>query len=184
MKKILGVMGSPRINGNTHVLVSKILEGANEKGAATDIILLKDLNIQECDGCHTCWNGSKCSKSDDMNNIYLKIIENDIILFGTPVYWYGPTALMKAFIDRFVYFNCPENRVKIKGISAVIVIPFEENNLETADLLVKMFEKSFEYLEIPLIEKIIIPGVTKRGEVIKQEVIIDQCYNLGKKLAI
>ena len=184
MKKILGVMGSPRINGNTHVLVSKILEGAKEKGAATDIILLKDLNIQECDGCHTCWKGSECSKSDDMNNIYPRIIENDIILFGTPVYWYGPTALIKAFIDRFVYFNCPENRVKIKGKSAVIVVPFEEDNLETADLLVKMFEKSFEYLEIPLIGKIIIPGVTKRGEVIKQEATIEQCCNLGKKLAI
>ena len=184
MKKILGVMGSPRINGNTHVLISKILEGAKEKGAATDIILLKDLNIQECDGCHTCWKGNECSKSDDMNNIYPRIIENDIILFGTPVYWYGPTALMKAFIDRFVYFNCPENRIKIKGKSAVIVVPFEENNLETADLLVKMFEKSFEYLEIPLIGKIIIPGVTKRGEVIKQEATIEQCYNLGKKLAI
>ncbi|TFG03233.1 MAG: flavodoxin family protein [Promethearchaeota archaeon] len=184
MNKILGVMGSPRINGNTHVLVSKILEGAKEKGAATDIILLKDLNIQECDGCHTCWKGNECSKSDDMNNIYPRIIDNEIILFGTPVYWYGPTALMKAFIDRFVYFNCPENRAKIKGKSAVIVVPFEEDNLETADLLVKMFEKSFEYLEIPLIGKIIVPGVTKKGEVIKQEEIIEQCYNLGKKLAI
>ncbi len=184
MKKILGILGSPRINGNTHVLISKILEGAKEKGAATDIILLKDLNILECDGCHTCWKGSECSKSDDMNNIYPRIIENDIILFGTPVYWYGPTALMKAFIDRFFYFNCPENRIKIKGKSAVIVVPFEEDNLETADLLVKMFEKCFEYLEIPLIEKIIIPGVIKRGEVIKQEATIKQCYNLGKKLAI
>ena len=184
MKKLLGIMGSPRINGNTHVLVSKILDGAKEKGAATDIILLKDLNIKECDGCHACWKGNECSKSDDMNDIYPRIIKHDIIIFGTPVYWYGPTALMKAFLDRFVYFNCPENRAKLKDKSAIIAVPFEEDNLETADLLVKMFEKSFEYLEIPLIEKIIVPGVTKKGEVIKKEEIIEKCYNLGKKLAV
>ena len=184
MKKLLGIMGSPRINGNTHILVSKILDGAKEKGAATDIILLKDLNIKECDGCHTCWKSTECCKGDDMNEIYLRIIKNDIILFGTPVYWYGPTALMKAFLDRFVYFNCPENRAKLKYKSAVIVVPFEEDNLETADLLVRMFEKSFEYLEIPLIEKIIVPGVTEKGEVIKKEEIIKKCYNLGKKLAV
>ncbi|MFX0139442.1 MAG: flavodoxin family protein [Candidatus Hodarchaeota archaeon] len=183
MKKLLGIMGSPRINGNTHVLVSKILEGAKGKGAETDLILLKDLNIKECDGCHTCWKGKECSKMDDMNDIYLRIIKNDIILFGTPVYWYGPTALIKAFLDRFVYFNCPENRAKLKGKSAVIAVPFEEDNIETADLLVRMFEKSFQYLEIPLIEKIIVPGVTKKGEIIKKEEIIQKCYNLGIKLA-
>lgn len=50
-----------------------------------------------------------------MNGFYQKIIDSDILVFGTPVYWYAPTAIMKAFIDRFVYFNCPENREKIRG---------------------------------------------------------------------
>jgi multimeric flavodoxin WrbA len=62
--------------------------------------------------------------------IYPKIIEADVIIFGTPVYWYGPTALMKAFIDRFVYFNCPENRAK-SGKAANI--PFEDDT-STRDL--------------------------------------------------
>ncbi len=86
-----------------------------------------------------------------MNVIYPKIIESDIIIFGTPVYWYGPTAMMKGFIDRFVYFNCPENRSKIKGKAAVLAIPFEEENIKTADLLVKFFEKSLGYLEMKTI---------------------------------
>lgn len=95
MKTILGVVGSPRRKGNTHILVSRILEGAKKEGAATEIIFLNDLTIRECDGCHVCWKGRKCSKKDDMNNIYPKIIQSDVIIFGTPVYWYGPTALMK-----------------------------------------------------------------------------------------
>jgi multimeric flavodoxin WrbA len=48
MKKLLGVVGSPRRNGNTHILVSKILEGAKEEGAIVNTIFLNDLNIQEC----------------------------------------------------------------------------------------------------------------------------------------
>jgi multimeric flavodoxin WrbA len=183
MKKILGVVGSPRRNGNTHILVSKILEGAKEEGALVDILFLNDLNIQECDGCHACWEGKQCSKCDDMSDIYPKIIESDIIIFGTPVYWYGPTALMKGFIDRFVFFNCPENRVKIKGKLAVIAVPFEEENPETAALLVSFFEKSLQYLEMDLIAKIIVPGVSRKGEILEKGDRLEEAYTMGRGLA-
>jgi multimeric flavodoxin WrbA len=52
MKRVLGIMASPRKNGNTHLLVSKILEGASAEGAITEILFLNDLTIRECDGCH------------------------------------------------------------------------------------------------------------------------------------
>ena len=181
--KILGVIGSPRRNGNTHVLVSKILEGAEQAGARVEALFLNDLNIRECDGCHACWKGRKCSKNDDMNDIYPKIIESDVIIFGTPVYWYGPTALMKAFIDRFVYFNCPENRAKIAGKSAVIVVPYEEDNPETAAPVVDFFEKCFRYLEMNLAGKIIVPGVTRRGEVAEKADRIEEAMKLGREIA-
>jgi len=182
MKKILGVIGSPRRKGNTHILVSRILKGAQEAGAATDVVFLNDLNISECDGCHTCWKGKQCSKNDDMNDIYPKIIESDVIVFGTPVYWYGPTALMKMFIDRFVYFNCLENRIKIKGKLAAIAVPFEEDNPETANPLVAFFEKSLHYLQMNLIGKVIVPGVGKKGEILEKTDSLKEGYNLGKKM--
>ena len=183
MKKIFGVVGSPRRNGNTHILVSRILEGARGEGAIVDILFLNDLNIQECDGCHACWAGKQCSKNDDMNGIYPKIIESDVIIFGTPVYWYGPTALMKGFIDRFVYFNCPDNRAKIKGKSAVIAVPFEEENPETVAPLLTFFEKCFDYLQMNLIGKIIAPGVSRKGEILGKEDLLKEGYELGKGLA-
>jgi multimeric flavodoxin WrbA len=183
MKRILGVVGSPRRNGNTHILVSRILQGAREEGAKADILFLNDLNIQECDGCHACWKGKQCSKNDDMIDIYPKIIESDVIVFGTPVYWYGPTALMKGFIDRFVYFNCTENRVKIKGKSAVIAVPFEEEDPETVAPLVVFFEKCFQYLQINLIGKIIVPGVGRKGEILQKEARLEEAYELGGRLA-
>ena len=183
MKKILGVMGSPRRNGNTHILLSRILEGAESEGARGDILLLDDLTVQECNGCHRCWEGKGCSKDDDMKSIYPRIIESDAIVFGTPVYWYGPTALMKGFIDRFVFFNCPENRTKIKGKPVVLAIPFEEEDPEAAALLVLFFEKSLGYLEMNLIGTILVPGVTKKGEIKAKEDKLQEGYDLGRRLA-
>jgi multimeric flavodoxin WrbA len=168
MKKVLGVVGSPRKKGNTHILVSRILEGAEAEGAVTDIVLLGKLKIRECNGCHACWKGKPCAKKDDMKDLYPKIINSDAIVFDTPVYWYGPTALMKGFIDRFVYFNCPENRAKIKGKSAAIAVPYEEENPETAEPVVTFFEKSLAYLEMNLIGKVVVPGVSDRGDVLQK----------------
>ena len=180
--RILGVVGSPRKKGNTHVLVSRILDGAREQGAFTETLFLNDLHIRECDGCHVCWKGRKCSKKDDMNKVYPKIISSDVIIFGTPVYWYGPTALMKCFVDRFVYFNCPANRAKIRGKSAVIAVPFEEENPGTAHLLVQFFRKSLQYLEMNLIGKILVPGVGKRGDIFAKDVLLEKGFKLGKKI--
>ena len=182
-KKILGVVGSPRLDGNTHILVSRILEAAQSEGAVTDIAFLKDLKIRECDGCHVCWNGKPCSKNDDMIKLYEKIMECDVIIFGTPVYWYGPTALMKGFIDRFVFFNCPENRKMIANKGAVIVIPYEEESLQTPALLIEFFEKSLHYLQMNLIGKIIVPGVTRKGDVLKKSEQLAKCFELGKRIS-
>ncbi len=183
MKRILAVIGSPRRNGNTHILVSKIVEGARANGAVVDELFLGELTIHECDGCHACWKGKECSKNDDMRAIYPAIIQSDVIIFGTPVYWYGPTALMKAFIDRFVYFNCAENRQKIKGLSAALAVPFEEDDLDTAGGVVEFFQKSLAYLEIKLLGQIIVPGVGEKGAIRSKSKYLQQAYDLGRQLA-
>jgi multimeric flavodoxin WrbA len=183
MKKILAVIGSPRKGGNTDILVQKMVEGAGSKGSQIETLYLGGLNIRECDGCHVCWKGKPCSKHDDMLDIYRKIIESDAIIFGTPVYWYGPTALMKAFIDRFVYFNCPQTRAKIRGKSAALAIPFEEDNPETARPVVEFFEKCLSYLEINLVGSIIAGGVSDKGDILKKPDRLTEAYELGRRLA-
>ena len=183
MTRILGVVGSPRSRGNTHLLVSRILEGAEQEGATVDLLSLRDFEILECDGCHACWKGKPCCKDDDMLDLYPRIIESDALVFGTPVYWYGPTALMKGFIDRFVYFNCPENRQRIRGKRAAIAVPFEEEGIEMADLVVAFFERSLRYLEMELIGRVLAPGVTRRGEIAEKPDKLGEAYDLGRRLA-
>jgi multimeric flavodoxin WrbA len=182
MARVLGIVGSPRRNGNTHVLVSHVLKGAAEAGAATDVVLLGDLAIGECDGCHACWRGKPCPKADDMNALYPKIIESDVLVLGTPVYWYGPTALMKAFIDRLVYFNCPANRPGIRGKAAVAVIPFEEADPRVAEPVVAFFERCLAYLGVRFAGSIVVPGVTRRGEVRRRGERLDEARRVGSGL--
>ncbi len=115
-----------------------------------------------------------------MNALYPKIIESDVLVLGTPVYWYGPTALMKAFVDRLVYFNCPAHRPGIRGKRVVIVVPFEEKNPETAKLVVSFFEKCLAYLEVRLAGTLLVPGVTRRGEVRAKPECLEQARQLGR----
>jgi multimeric flavodoxin WrbA len=183
MSRILGITGSPRRGGNTHVLNRHVLEAARQEGANTEEILLLDHEIRECDGCHLCWQGRRCPRNDDMVKLYDQIARSDVLVFGTPVYWYGPTALMKAFIDRFVYFNCPQNRPKIAGKSAAIVLPFENKDPETGEMVVRFFEKCLAYLEMRLAGSLLVPGVTERGEVRHRPEILQRASDLGRQLA-
>ena len=183
MSRFLGIVGSPRHNGNTHILVNKVLEGAAQAGAEVDTLLLGDRAIRECDGCQLCWKGEHCPKADDMVEIYPRIIAANVLIFGTPVYWYGPTGLMKLFIDRFVFFNCASHRDWIAGKSAVLVVPFEETDLDTARPLVEMFEKSLAYLQMSLAARIIVPGVSARGQVSSKPEVLQEAFNVGHWLA-
>ena len=182
MTRVLGIVGSPRRNGNTDVLVSRVLEGAAQAGAKVDTLFLADHAIRECDGCHLCWQGQHCPRADDMAQIFPRIIEANAFVFGTPVYWYGPTGLMKLFIDRFVFFNTPGNRGLIAGKPAAVVVPYEDTDPETVRPVVEFFERCFQYLQIRPGGALTVPGVTARGEVSKKPDVLQAAFDLGCSL--
>jgi multimeric flavodoxin WrbA len=185
MMKIIGIVGSPRRNGNTHVLVSRILGGARAEGAKTRTIFLRDLDISECDGCFACWKGKyACRKADDMRDLYPKIAEADAIVLGSPVYWFGPTAIMKAFIDRLTYFGRPRNGESIRNMPAVIAVPFADRTREASSPVVEMFAKSLDFLGMRLVGKVLAPGVNRRGEVRTRRRVMASCHETGRRLAI
>ena len=180
--KILGILGSPRSRGNTEVLLRAAAEGVAAVGGAFEWVRLADGAVRECDGCHVCWSGKSCAKKDAMNEIYPKIAVADGVIFGTPVYWYGPTALMKMFMDRFVYFNCEANREQIRGTVAATIIPFEETNPETAAPVTDFFSRALSYLEMPIVDQLTVPGVTRRGEVKQQPDRLASATELGRRV--
>ena len=183
MANILAIIGSPRKGGNTEILVSQIAAGAASAGAQVETVHLGGLHIRECDGCHACWRGRPCSKDDDMRAVYEKIAASEIIVFGTPVYWYGPTALMKAVIDRFVYFNCEANRPMVRGKWAAVAVVLEETHEETWRPVVEFFEKSLAYLEMDLAGTIVAPGVGEKGAIRREPQRLEEARLLGCRLA-
>ena len=118
--KLLGIVCSPRNNGNTEVLVKEALDSARRFGATTEMIKISDLNIMPCDGCESCDITGECKIEDDMQNIYTKLLQSDGIIFGSPVYFWGVTAQAKTVIDRTFVFR-RDRRLRNKVAGAVVV---------------------------------------------------------------
>jgi putative sterol carrier protein len=101
--KVLGINGSPRMKtSSTYHIMAPFLEGMERAGAETDVIHLRQLDIGTCFGCYTCWTRTpgKCVQSDAMTEALDKFNNADIVVFGTPVYHYTLTGLLKIFIER------------------------------------------------------------------------------------
>jgi multimeric flavodoxin WrbA len=99
--KIMGFAASPRKEGNTAWMVNKILEGAKEQGAQTQVWYSSDLNIKPCQGCWSCHKGDKgCIINDDMQKLYGALEDADALVLGSPIYMGQMTAQAKIFIDR------------------------------------------------------------------------------------
>ena len=97
---VLGLQGSPRTRGNTNMLLSTFLDEAERLGAHTHDVNVARLQISPCEECGTCEEEGFCPIDDDMQQIYSLLRQADIIVMATPVFFYGPTAQMKALIDR------------------------------------------------------------------------------------
>ncbi len=99
--RVLGLLGSPCVKGNTADLLEAVLEGARLGGAAADRFDLAKMNIHPCRECRACDQGAVCAHSDDdMKMIYAKIREVDAIVLASPIFFMSVTAQTKAMIDR------------------------------------------------------------------------------------
>ncbi len=98
--RILGIVCSPRKEGNTELLMREALEGAREAGSETELFLVADKNIAPCDGCGSCMKSGICKIKDDMQTIYQQLELADGVILGTPVYFTNVSAQAKAVMDR------------------------------------------------------------------------------------
>jgi multimeric flavodoxin WrbA len=99
--KAIGLIGSPRVAGNTAALVEEVLLGAKDYGAEIESVFLNDLDISPCQACNACLPTGRCVLRDDMDDLWEQLWSADIWVFGTPIYWVGPSAQMKTFLDRW-----------------------------------------------------------------------------------
>lgn len=102
MKNVLIISASPRKNGNSDILSDRFAEGARNSGHKIEKVFIASKNIGYCHGCGVCNNTHKCVQQDDMAEILDKMVNADVIVLATPVYFYSMNGQMKTFIDRTV----------------------------------------------------------------------------------
>lgn len=119
--KILAISCSPRSKGNTMAILEEALHGAQDENADVELFSVAGKTIQPCDGCRSCDNTGKCHITDDMQELYYKIIKADGIIFGTPTYFWGMTGQAKTVIDRTIALNQPGRNLTNKVAGVVVV---------------------------------------------------------------
>jgi multimeric flavodoxin WrbA len=183
MKRVLALVGSPRRGGNTDILVEEVLKGAQEGGADAEKIFLADLTIGGCQGCGACVRNEVdwCIQKDDMTDLYPRILAADVIVLGTPIYWWGPSAQLKAFFDRWYALN-GDKRTQLKGKQVALVCAMGDTDPATARHVIGMFQDSFSYLEMQFENQLVVSAHTQ-GEVSQNKEAMAEAWNLGNYLA-
>ena len=131
-KKVLVLSSSPRRGGNSDRLCDRFMAGAQQAGHEVEKIFLKDRRIGYCTGCGACYGGAgPCPQKDDAAGVIGKMVEADVIVMATPVYFYTLSAQMKTLIDRccarYLEMKGKEFRRRVKELAA-------ELNMDTAYL--------------------------------------------------
>lgn len=101
-KRVLILSSSPRKKGNSNTLCDRFLEGAIEANHQVEKVVLAEKKINYCTGCYACKRDGQCAQRDDMAGILRSMLEADVIVMATPVYFYTMCAQMKTVIDRTV----------------------------------------------------------------------------------
>ena len=143
--KALLLNGSPR-KGNIFAALGAIEEGLETiNGLEVENIRLQEMNIAPCMGCDACkGNGGSCIIGDDGNVIIEKLYEADILIFGTPVYWWGMTAQLKIVLDRM--YSKSQGKLGDKKIGYVIIGGDDTSNIQY-ELISKQFDSIAKYLD-------------------------------------
>ena len=176
--KILALIGSPRKGSNTDLLVDQILDGSKAGNHTGVKLYLYDSEILPCIDCRACKRGRfVCPLNDGMRKIYPKMEKADLIIFGTPNYWYGPTGKMKLLIDRMRPFVANK---KLKGRKWVIVSPSAEGP-NSCRLLVEMLRLSCDYLGMKFVGKILAKAY-EREEIKKDQKALRKAFEFGASL--
>lgn len=177
-KKVLILSSSPRRGGNSDTLCDAFMRGATEAGNETEKIFLRDKTIGYCTGCSVCSRyGKPCPEADDAAGIISKMLAADVIVLGTPVYFYAMSAQLKTMIDR-----CCGLYTEMKNKEFYFLVAAAEGE-EGLDRLAHVFDNLtgfLDCLENPVLRgKVLATGVWHVGE-IKGHPALEEAYEMGK----
>ena len=177
--KVLALYGSSRKHGNSELLADKVLENIEHTKR-----YLTDYHITPIDDKRHEPGGFSDSLDDDYKRLISEFLEHDVVIYVTPVYWYGMSGLMKNFVDRWTESLRDRElqfKEKMQGIEPYVVIAGGDLPYEKAKPLVQQFELIFDFMSVKLEDWIIGDG-NKPGDVLNDETAMRAASEMNAKL--
>lgn len=182
MKKVVGIIGSPRKTGNVNSIVSEVLRGAKDGGAETKTYHLNSMNIKGCQSCMYCRKHDRCCLNDDMKVIYKDIKDADAVVIGSPIYIYQVSGQTKILMDR-LYPLTDENHKPRFGEKKLVMVYTQ------AAPFPFIFRKYIRYMRKILkamglihFKDIVVTKCFEPNAAINNKKAINRSYNIGKLL--
>jgi multimeric flavodoxin WrbA len=182
--KVLGIMGSPRIKGNTDLLLDEALRGVRDGGAEVEKLVVDKLKIAPCREYYGCLRDGNCVIRDDMDAVYPKLLEADGVIVASPMFFYGLSAQLKALIDRcqalwarrYVLKTLTEagKRGAFIGVGATR----GQHLFDGSILTIKYF---FQAFGVRYVDELLVRGVDKKGEIKEHLAALSEAYALGER---
>jgi len=189
--RVLGLFGSPRRGGNTEILLEEVLRGAEKEGAKVERLYLSDFTITPCKECHGCDETGNCIILDDMEKIYPKLLEADVVILASPIFFYGVTAWTKALIDRSQALwtrkyllkdpSLGKEGKKRKGFFISLGATKGQKVFEGSILTVKYF---FDTFNADYAGDLLFRGVEAKGDILKHPEALQQAFEAGRRLVL
>jgi multimeric flavodoxin WrbA len=187
--KIVSLLGSPRVNGNSAAIARRLCSAAENHGAQITTYVLNELNFRGCQGCLLCKSKlDRCALQDDLTVVLDTIRDADVVALASPVYYWDISSQMKAFVDRTFSYFVPDfitNPVKSRlPAGKTLVFILAQNNPDRSsfpDIFPKYdyFFKAYGFAESHLIRAY---GVHEAGEVESHEDVMKLAEQTAAKI--
>ena len=176
-KKVLILSGSPRKNGNSDILCDEFARGAADAGHEVEKIRVAEKKIGYCHACYACRGTGVCAIKDDMAEIMQKMIDCDVMVLASPVYFYSIDAQLKAVIDRSV-----ARWTEVKDKEFYYIVTAADGEKEAADTTIACFRGYADCVEGAKEMGVVYGmGTYEKGEV-KGTVAMTEAYEMGRRV--
>jgi multimeric flavodoxin WrbA len=183
-KRILVINGATRVNGNTDIILSKLITFALQTDVQIKQIDVRKKKIEDCIGCYHCNDNRACSIKDDMVEVYEEINRSALIIFASPIYWWGVTGIMKILIDRLYLYYSDLNKPFIEGKKAIIISPMNMNSdIYKIKIFLDFYKIIFDNLKMTMVDTCLFGNVNEKGAIQKNTEYLNKIDRLGKTLS-
>lgn len=176
--KILVLEGSPHQKGSSNLLAEYFIKGAREAGNMVGVIDCAHVPVHPCAGCLACGYNGPCMQKDEMERIRPHILTADMLVFVTPLYYYGMTAQLKTLIDRFCSINKTLQSKHLK--SALLTVATNADDW-TFDSLVFYYKTLVRYLNLTDVGMVLGKGCGTLDKTAHSKYLAE-AYELGKRI--